>query len=278
MLLGFAAVNTGNNLLYLLVSALLGFMSVSGVLGKWNLDKVDFRFLLPDEIYDGMPTLLGIELVNGRRWLPIFLMEISVADYTVFFPLVEPGQSRQKSVELTLSGRGLRPLPEVTVRSRFPVNFFIRTQGLVIDQGATVFPAPQPCADLHQADPGGGQGTQQNRQKGHEGDINRIADYRGGEPLKAIHWKLSARHDRLKVKELSAATRKPVVLDLNELPGANLEQRLRHACYLVTRWLREGWPVGLKAGQLELPPGIGQQHKLLLLQTLAHYGQDQKTP
>ncbi len=285
MLLGFAAVNTGNNLLYLLVSALLGFMSVSGVLGKWNLGRIDVRFLPADEIYDGLPTLLGIELINRRRWLPIFLMEIMVADKPLFFPLVDPQQGRQKSLEITLAGRGRQQLPEVTLRSRFPVNFFIRSQGLTLDQEVTVFPAPQPCPDLRQIAPGGGQGTQQNWQKGYEGDINRIRDYQGGEPLKSIHWKLSARHDRLKVKELSAATRKPVMLDLAELPGSSVEQRLRHASYLVTHWLRDGWPVGLKAGSLKLPPACGQQHKLLLLQALAHYGQDrahygqdQKTP
>jgi len=276
-LLGFAAVNTGNNLLYLMVSALLGFMSVSGVLGKWNLDKVEVRYLPPDEIYDGLPTLLGIELVNRRRWLPIFLMEITVAERMVFFPLVDPRQGRQKNLEITLSGRGRCQLPAVAVRSRFPVNFFIRSKGLAIEQEVTVFPRPLPCSDLRQVDPGGGKGSQQNWQKGHEGDINRINDYQGGEPLKSIHWKLSARHDRLKVKELTAVTRKPVVLDLTELPGQSLEQRLCYASYLVTRWLRDGWPVGLKAGALTLPPGVGQRHKLLLLQALAHYGQDQKT-
>lgn len=277
MLLGFAAVNTGNNLLYLLVSALLGFMSVSGVLGKWNLARVEVRYLPPDEIYDGLPTLVGVELVNRRRWLPIFLMEVVIDDRALFFPLVDPRQGRPKSVEITLAGRGLRQLPDAAIRSRFPVNFFIRSQGLVIDQNVTVFPAPQPCPDLRQADPGGVQGTQQSRQRGYEGDINRISDYQGGEPLKAIHWKLSARHDRLKVKELSAATRKPVVLDLAQMPGAGVEQRLRHASYLVARWLRAGWPVGLKAGSVEFPPGTGQRHKLLLMQALAHYGQDQKT-
>ena len=276
-MLGFAAVNTGNNLLYLLVSALLGFMSVSGVLGKWNLDRLTVRYIPPDEIYDGLPTLLGIELVNRRRWLPIFLMEVVVAERVVFFPLVDTQRGRQKSLEITLSGRGRRPLPAVSVRSRFPVNFFIRSQGLIIDQDVTVFPAPQRCPDLRQVDPGGGQGSRQNWQKGYEGDINRISDYQGGEPLKSIHWKLTARHGRLKVKELSAATRKPVVLDLEELPGTGLEQRLRHASYFVTRWLRDGWPVGLKAGSLELAPGVGQRQKLLLLQALAHYGQDQKT-
>jgi len=260
-----------------MVSALLGFIAVSGVLGKWNLDRVSVRYIPPAEIYDGLPTLLGIKLINRRRWLPIFLMEIVVVDRSVFFPLVDPQQGLQKGLELTLYGRGRRQLPEVAVRSRFPVNFFIRSKGLIVDQDVTVFPAPEPCPDLHQIDPGGGTGTQQNWQKGYEGDINRIRDYQGGEPLKSIHWKLSARHDRLKVKELSAVTRKPVILNLAELPGSSLEQRLRYASYLVTRWLRDDWPVGLKAGSLELAPGVGQRHKLLLLQALAYYGQDQKT-
>ncbi len=249
-------------------------MSVSGVLGKWNLSRVEACYVPPDEIYDGLPTLLGIELVNRRRWLPIFLMEVVVGEQSVLFPLVDQQQRRRKNLEISLSGRGRQALPELTVRSRFPVDFFIRSQGLPVDREVTIFPTPQACPEFQQADPGGGQGTQQNLLKGYEGDISRIRDYQGGEPLKSIHWKLSARHDRLKVKELSAATRKPVVLDLATLPGVGIEQRLRHATYLVTRWLRDGWPVGLKAGRIELPPGLGHQHKLLLLQTLAHYGQD----
>lgn len=260
-----------------MVSALLGFIAISGVLGKWNLDRIGVCSLPPDEIYAGLPTLFGIKLLNRRRWLPIFLMEIVIADRTIFFPLVDPKQGLLKGVELTLCGRGRRQLPAVTVRSRFPVNFFIRSKGLIITQEVTVFPTPEPCSDLRQINSGGGSGTQQSLQKGYEGDINRIRDYQGGEPLKSIHWKLSARHDRLKVKELSAVTRKPVILNLDELPGSSVEQRLRYASYLVTRWLRDGWPVGLKAGSLELSPGVGQRHKLLLLQALAYYGQDQKT-
>ncbi|PLX76004.1 MAG: hypothetical protein C0615_07340, partial [Desulfuromonas sp.] len=51
LLLGFAAVNTGNNLLYLLVSALLGFMAVSGLIGRYNLARLRVDFLPPPEIY-----------------------------------------------------------------------------------------------------------------------------------------------------------------------------------------------------------------------------------
>ncbi|HSO10199.1 MAG TPA: hypothetical protein VLR45_09430, partial [Desulfoprunum sp.] len=135
LLLGFAAVNTGNNLLYLLVSALLGFMAVSGFLGRWNLARLTLRCVPPEEVYDGVPTLLGIELGNRRRHLPVCLMEVHLAGESLLFPLVEAGASQRKSLPATLHGRGWQPLPSLEVRSRFPINFFIRRMTL---------PAPEP--------------------------------------------------------------------------------------------------------------------------------------
>jgi uncharacterized protein (DUF58 family) len=257
-----------------MVSALLGFMAVSGVLGKWNLSRLEVRLIPSDEIYDGLPTLLGIELVNHRRKLPAFLMEAVLGEDSALFPLVDPGQPQRKNLEMTFHGRGRRQLPQVMVRSRFPINFFIRSKGLAIEQALTVFPRPRPCSGAEYSEPGGERGTQQTWSRGQDGDISRISDYQGGEPLKLIHWKLSARHDALKVKELSAATRAPVILDLAQLPGSDLEQRIGTAAFLANRMLREGRPVGLRAGQTELAAALGRPHKLQLLEALANHGQD----
>ncbi len=275
LLLGFAAVNTGNNLLYLLVSALLGFMAVSGILGRWNLARLSLRCLPPEEVFDGVPTLLGIELVNGRRSLPVCLLEISVGEERALFPLVEPGKSQRRSLTFTLAGRGWQSLPPLQVRSRFPINFFIRSLTLPVAEPVLVFPAPRPCALPWQPDAGGARGAAAAARKGTEGEISRIGDYRGGEPLRLIHWKLSARHNQLKVKELSATSRMPVTLDLNAIPGPDLEERLRCATYLVQQLLRSGRPVGLRAGTTRLPPRLGPPHKLQLLRTLALYDRDQ---
>ena len=274
LLLGFAAVNTGNNLIYLMASALLGFMAISGILGKWNLSKIRISCTPPEEVYDGLPTLFSINLENNRRWLPIFLMEVALGEQVVLFPLVDPGQSRSKSLEAVLNGRGQQLLATATVRSRFPINFFIRSLVVPIDRQVTVFPRPLPCNDLHQPDSGGTRGAHAHWMKGQEGDVSHISDYRGGEPLKLIHWKLSARHDRLKVKELSSSSHTPVTIDLDAIPGTGLEQRLSYCTYLVTRLLRSGRPVGLKSAAMEIPPGATRQHKLMLLKTLALYGTD----
>jgi len=250
-------------------------MAVSGVLGKWNLARVEVRCVPPPELYDGLPTLLGIELRNRRRWLPIYFMEVLVAGQAVLFPLVEPGRARRRQLSLTLHGRGWQALPQLTVRSRFPINFFIRSLGLPPERELLVFPAPLPCPGSDLPAPAGRRGSRQNWLRGQEGDISRIGDYLGGEPLKLIHWKLSARHDQLKVKELSAAASTPVVLDLATLPGSSTEQRLRCATFLVIRLLRAGRPVGLRLDQRLLAAGTGRAHKQLLLKALALYGQHQ---
>ena len=128
-MLGFAAVNTGNNLIYLLVSALLGFMAISGILGKWNLSKITISCTPPEEVYDGLPTLFSINLENNRRWLPVFLMEVALGEKVVLFPLVDPGQSKSKSLEAVLNGRGAAAAGDGNSQIAVPDQFFYSQSG-----------------------------------------------------------------------------------------------------------------------------------------------------
>ena len=272
LVLGFAAVNTGNNLLYLMVSALLGFMAVSGLLGKWNLDGLQVSLEIPEEVYDGVATMIVVVLQNRRR-LPTFLMEVLVDEHKVLFPLIDPDGRVRRGLHLTFIGRGVREISFVRVRSRFPINFFIRSRGLPLGQPLTVFPRPEPCPYDSPAAPQSDKGSRATIRRGTEGEVTRISDYRGGEPLKLIHWKLSARHGELKVKELGAPLQEPLVLDLAALPGTDVEQRLRQGAFLVDCWLRKNRPLGLRLDDLEIGPDIGRTHKLRLLEALAGYGQ-----
>lgn len=257
----------------MLVSALLGFMAVSGVLGRWNLAGLRVRLEVPDEIYDGAQTLLGVRLENRKRWLPAFLVEVVLPAGRTAFTMVERRGSAAAPLVAVFHGRGVKTLPQAQVRSIFPINFFVRSFVLPLERQITVFPAPRPCRAA------GAEGKAQAGElplanKGYEGDISRISAYRGGEPLKLIHWKLSARQDELKVKELSAAARPPVIVDPDHLPGSGLEERLRCACFLVGSLLRAGRPVGLRLGGRTLPPAAGRAHKLRLLSELARHGHD----
>ena len=103
--------------------------------------------------------------------------------------------------------------------------------------------------------------------------MERIAAYSGREPLRVIHWKLSARGDDLLVKDFGRQTSPPLVIDLDTLAGSTLEERISQAAWLVRRWVQQR-PVGLCLGGRMIPPASGRAHGALLLKDLARYGLD----
>ncbi|ABA89294.1 protein of unknown function DUF58 [Syntrophotalea carbinolica DSM 2380] len=259
--------------MYLLVSALLGFMAVSGWLGRSNLARLGIGLQLPEEIYDGVETLATLRLQNRQRWLPACLLQLSFADAQTSCPLLMRGGKTRLSLPVVFHGRGVQVVPVVRVYSTFPINFFVRSLDFPMTAEALVFPRPRSLRWPSVATVGGLQGDQTS-DRGYEGDLTRIGDYRGGEPLKMIHWKISARQDQLKVKEMSSLSASPLVIEPLRLPGLNLEQRLGAACWLVKTFCRQGRSVGLKLDKLSIPPACGRQHRLRLLGALARYGSD----
>jgi len=273
LLLGFSAVNTGNNLLYLLVSALLGFMAISGLLGQQNLKNLALEIIPPEEAYAGHATLIRMKLLNQRRWLPAFLLRLELPDGSALYPVVEPGGGLSRPLPITPYRRGYQVVGPVWVGSHFPINFFIRSRRLPGQLEFLVLPAPQPCP-LNGSDGEEVVGAARDLPHlGATGDLQSISDYHGTEPLKDIHWKLSARHEELKVKRLSSQGQQPVVLDLDRVPGTNLEERLGRCCYLINRLMRNQQPVGLRLRTLEIAPALGRPHRLRMLRELALYDQ-----
>jgi uncharacterized protein (DUF58 family) len=274
LLLGVAAVNTGNNLLFLVVSAMLGFMAVSGVLGWLNIRGLSVAVRTPDEVYAGLETVVSIRIENRKRFLPSFLITATVSGSTVSFILLDPGQPATGSLLLAFQGRGMHGVPGAVISSPFPVSFFVRFTAVHVQGSFPVFPAPHPCA-VPQPDGKQDAGSANfSSAKGYDGELAKISDYRGGESLKLIHWRLSAKHEVFKVKEMTATAIDPVVLEVDLIPGRDLEQRLSYCTFLVNRLLKGGRPVGLKLGGRIIAPASTRVHRLKLLGELAVYGKD----
>ncbi len=270
LLLGFGAVNTGNNLLYLLVSALLGFMAISGWLGQQNLRKLSLSLVLPQEIFAGQAALIGVRLHNQRRRLPAFLIRVELGDEQPLFPQVSAAGHAERTLLLSFPERGRQQIDNLWLSSCFPINFFVRSLRVSHHQSLVVFPQPQPAP----APPPGGESGQRQQQttssSGESGDLRSIHDYQGGEPLKSIHWKLSARHNNFKVKQLEGLAAKPSIIDLEQL-GGSLEQRISRAAGLCIDQLRRQQPVGLKLADRLIAPQVGNVQRRRLLTELALY-------
>ena len=76
LLIGIAALNTGNNLLYIVVAALLAAIVASGVASALVLRDLELDVRLPEHIFARQTMLGRIFLKNPRRWLPSFSINV----------------------------------------------------------------------------------------------------------------------------------------------------------------------------------------------------------
>ena len=76
LLIGIAALNTGNNLLYIVVAVMLAAMVVSGFVSAMVLRHLELDIRLPEHVFAGRSILARILLRNSRKWLPSFSVNV----------------------------------------------------------------------------------------------------------------------------------------------------------------------------------------------------------
>ena len=76
LLIGIAALNTGNNLLYIIVAAMLAAILVSGIVSALVLRELELDVRLPEHVFAGRPVVGRILLHNPRRRLPSFSIHV----------------------------------------------------------------------------------------------------------------------------------------------------------------------------------------------------------
>jgi uncharacterized protein (DUF58 family) len=76
VLIAVAALNTGNNLLYIVVAAMLAAIIVSGIASAAVLRELELDVFLPDHVFAKTPVQGRLVLRNPRRWLPSFSIQV----------------------------------------------------------------------------------------------------------------------------------------------------------------------------------------------------------
>ncbi|MBV8050969.1 MAG: DUF58 domain-containing protein [Acidobacteriaceae bacterium] len=76
LLIGVAALNTGNNLLYIIVAAMLAAILASGVGSAIVLRNLQLQIQLPEHVFAKRPTIAHVVVRNRRRWLPSFSVNV----------------------------------------------------------------------------------------------------------------------------------------------------------------------------------------------------------
>ena len=76
MIIGFAAWNNGNNLLYLVLSAMLAFLIAANMLARISLADVSIQLRFPDHIFEGEPANISVTIQNHKRMLPSYSLMV----------------------------------------------------------------------------------------------------------------------------------------------------------------------------------------------------------
>jgi uncharacterized protein (DUF58 family) len=274
VLIGLAAVNTGNNLLFLVLGLLLSSIIVSGILAESSIKGVEVQRRLPDVAIVGMPALVGIVVRNRKARSPSFSLEIRERggdlSGNTFLVLLPPSSTQEATYPFTPARRGLHRLEQMEIVTRAPFGLFEKSRPIDAPAELIVFPQKVSPPDLH-TDRLMRQGDEGTSRAGVGQEVHSLRDHRPGEDVRAIHWRTSARIGRLIGidREQERRRRVCVVLDQRRLSGDSLERAVEDAAALFERELDQGGDVGLAVSGETLLAASGAPHRAAGLSLLA---------
>ena len=213
VLVSLAAINTGNNLLFLILACLISSILMSGVLSSVTLAGVEMRLSLPEHIFAGQSVRASLDLRNEKLALPSFSLRVegvaregqpaaAILSTPVYFPYIPRRQSVKQSVPLFFSKRGAYRQEAFRIVTRFPFGFLQKARRLDLLSEALVYPSIEATPEFLELLPGI-QGAIESVTKGRGQDLYALRDYLPTDSARHVHWKASARSGSLMVREFA---------------------------------------------------------------------------
>jgi uncharacterized protein (DUF58 family) len=279
LMLGLAAVNTGNNALMAILGLALGSYVISGLWSRQVLGSVGARVVLPKDVFAGRPAVVEVELSNNSRLFPAYGLVIRDREGNVVVgePLLASGGTGRYSIEVVFPDRGWHELGPWRLEVVLPLGFFLKSKTLVFSERVLVYPRLLSRAGPAVRRGGGRRAPDALEARGREGEVTQLRDFREGDEIRSLHWKQTARQQTLVVVERQRAAEKAVyyVVDprLEEpddpVQRERFERLVSEAATGAVRRLREGVPVGLVVGSEVIRPVRSSRRAPALLRPLA---------
>ncbi len=217
---GVGAVNTGNNLLYLVLGLMLSMLLVSGVLSDLVLVGLAVERVSPRRLYAGQTSSFEVVVRNRKRVLPSLSIEaLDVASgegesTPGYFLRVSPEASEARIVRRTPSRRGPLALAGLSLRTRYPFGLIEKSRFFPLAESLLVYPGRVPvrAAEVEHLARGEERPT---RRRGPGSEVAGVRGYRAGDEARDVHWRKSASAGELVVRERERDARATLVLDLD---------------------------------------------------------------
>ena len=290
---GFAALNTGNNLLYLLLGWLLSFIVASGILSEQTLKGLTVTRRPPPRVFAGEPFLMEVAIANTKAARASYSIEVedltgtTPLDKRCYFLKIPAGRTQRTSYRHTFARRGRYTLTGYRVATKFPFAPFRKSRDVDAPLELLVYPARVAVAPPAPRTTSTGDASA--NRLGRRGEFFGLRERRAGDDRRDVHWRSSARSGRLLVREYEDELARRVVIGVdNALPddareavgdGALTPQHeaqvaavagaISVAASLAAAYLERGWTVELCARGHHVPPGAGRLHEARVARALA---------
>lgn len=277
VIVGFSAWNTGNNLLFLVLSFLSASLIVGFFIGGACLKKLDVKMRFPETIFAEEPTPILVSLHNRKILFPTFsvitevrgrereesvladeIKEILPAkwaekltrppivkhtlDYFVFVP--RRGAIENKAEHLFLR-RGRFIIKDFELSTRFPFGFFRHRRRLSAQEAEIIIFPKLVSIEKEIEDLPLEVGKLVANKRGMGQDLLALRDYQPMDDLRRVDWKATARTRRLIVREFSAEDDKRITIFFDTRLPKSVKEKKKQS-------LRERIEEERKGGKLSL--------------------------
>lgn len=296
LLIAMAAFNTGNNLIYLILAMMLSIFSVSVIVLGINLGGLDLRVSVLQPVFAKQAARLNIFITNAKKFVPSYSLKIHPPHGGSYDPFlkgvydgvstseprggVAPGQgyiayvpaSSEASGSATVffKSRGVYRYGDFTVESGFPFIFFRQKFRSRIKGEIKVYPEIKEIEKVFEFS-STHDGAYTTR-TGLGDELLMIRDFRYGDGMKLVHWKASAKAEKLMVKEFAEQEPGKVSIILDDtrpFDADAFEKAVSFAASIARRLIEDGFLVGLVTSGDRLSFGSGPEQLFKILDILA---------
>jgi uncharacterized protein (DUF58 family) len=260
----FAAVNTANNLLYMVLSALLAVLPLSAFLSGLNFRFLKILVRVPSHCFAGEPFPLSIQISNEKRLFPSFSILFAPVDGSPFqfsnfyVPVVRSLGSTPQLGQAMINRRGRFEMKQIQSSSRYPFGFLLKKRTYPAKAECICYPEiiPSDQLDFSIIDL---TGENQRLERGLGQDLYMIRDYVPSDSARHVHWKASAKTSTLKTREYSAEESRRVRLSFDRYgqpaDSEKFEQLVSYAASLAYHLANDGIEVSFSSDEWHSPSG-----------------------
>jgi uncharacterized protein (DUF58 family) len=203
---GLAAINTGNNLLFLIFGFMLSLIVLSGIMSEIALRDLRLSRRLPARAFARTTCLVELELENKKQRAASYSLEVedlspdSPSERRCYFLKVAQKSVQVAGYRRVPHKRGLLRLTGFRVATRYPFGIIEKWRLLDAPDDMLVYPELK-AEDLIEAEQNVAGADTASSRIGFGTELAGLRNYQAGDEMRSVHWKRSASLGKLVVME-----------------------------------------------------------------------------